>query len=42
MPRQVRKKIERGIYHVLFRGINRQTVFEDKKDHEKHLQAVKE
>ena len=32
MPRQARKKSESGIYHVLLRGINRQTIFEDEED----------
>jgi hypothetical protein len=42
MPRQVRQKSERGIYHVLLRGINGHTVFEDEEDHVKYLLGVKE
>jgi REP element-mobilizing transposase RayT len=29
MPRQARKKSKTGIYHIMVRGINRQTIFED-------------
>ena len=35
MARQARKKAASGIYHVMLRGINRQTVFEDNEDIEK-------
>lgn len=35
MARQARKKAASGIYHVMLRGINRQTVFEDDEDIEK-------
>ena len=33
MPRQARKHAESGIYHVMFRGIDRQLIFEDKQDY---------
>jgi len=29
MPRKAREKSESGIYHIIMRGINRQTIFED-------------
>jgi len=32
VPRQARKKSETGIYHIMVRGINRQTIFEDAED----------
>ena len=41
MARQVRKKSETGIYHVIFRGINKQNIFEDDEDREKFLGTLK-
>ena len=35
MPRQARKKSESGIYHIMFRGINRQSIFGDEEDRER-------
>ena len=32
MARQLRKKSETGVYHVMLRGINRQDIFEDEGD----------
>lgn len=32
MPRTARKTIESSIYHVMLRGINRQSIFEDDED----------
>jgi putative transposase len=32
MPRTARRKSETGIYHIILRGINRQTIFKDKED----------
>lgn len=32
MPRKARKKSKTGIYHIMVRGINRQTIFEDDED----------
>ena len=40
MPRSARKKSKSGIYHIILRGINRQTVFEDEEDYEKFLQVI--
>jgi putative transposase len=40
MPRKARKKSETGIYHVMMRGINRQTIFEDNEDYDKFIQTV--
>lgn len=42
MPRTARKKSKSGIYHIVLRGINRQTIFEDDEDAEKFLQTLKE
>lgn len=45
MPRVARQKSSTGIYHIILRGINKQTIFEDLEDREKFLQtlgAVKE
>jgi len=42
MPRAARKKSSTGIYHVMLRGINRQSVFLDDEDNEKFLQTLKE
>ncbi len=41
MPRSARKKSESGIYHVMFRGINRQQVFEDEEDNRFFLQTLR-
>jgi putative transposase len=41
MPRRARKKSSTGIYHVIFRGINRQRIFEDDQDYEKLLETLK-
>lgn len=40
MPRTGRKKSESGIYHIVLRGINRQTIFEDEEDREKFIQTI--
>ncbi|AKL96519.1 transposase [Clostridium aceticum] len=40
MPRTARKKSETGIYHIILRGINRQSIFEDNEDREKLLQTM--
>ena len=42
MPRQARKKSESGIYHIMFRGINQQQIFEDSEDCERFLQILKD
>ncbi len=41
MPRAPRKKSESGIYHIVMRGINRQTVFEDEEDSFKFIQTLR-
>ena len=41
MPREARKKSETGIYHVMFRGINRQTIFQDKEDYQRFYDTLK-
>ena len=40
MARMARKKSKNGIYHVMLRGINRQTIFEDDEDKIKFLQTL--
>ncbi len=42
MPRTAREKSKTGIYHVILRGVNRQTIFEDEEDAEKFLQTLRE
>ena len=42
MPRQARKHAESGIYHVMFRGIDRQLIFEDKQDYLFLLEIIQE
>jgi REP element-mobilizing transposase RayT len=42
MSRTARRKSESGIYHVVLRGINRQTIFADDEDHEKFIQILSE
>lgn len=40
MPRYARKKSESGIFHVMLRGINKQTIFEDDEDRERFLETI--
>jgi len=40
MPRTARKKSKTGVYHIILRGINRQTIFEDDEDAVKFLQTL--
>jgi len=40
LPRYSREKSESGIFHVMFRGINRQTIFEDDEDRERFLETI--
>ena len=42
MPRRARKKSESGIYHVILRGINRQTIFEEDEDYLKFLEVLRD
>ena len=41
MPRTARQKSQSRIYHILLRGINRQTIFEDEEDASKYLLTLK-
>ena len=41
MPRQARKKSKTGIYHIMVRGTNRQTIFEDDEDYEKFIDTIR-
>jgi putative transposase len=34
MPRLPRDRSKSGIYHIVMRGINRQSIFEDEEDYE--------
>lgn len=40
MPRQPRKKSNTGIYHIMLRGINRQSLFEDDHDRYKFVRIL--
>ena len=40
MPRKARRKSESGIYHIILRGINRQNIFEDRKDNQRFLHVL--
>ena len=39
MPRQAREKSRTGIYHIMLRGINRQTIFKDDEDRQKLFES---
>ena len=41
MPRGARIKSKTGIYHMILRGINRQTIFEDEEDASKFIGTLK-
>jgi putative transposase len=40
MPRQARKKSRSGVYHIMLRGINKQTIFEDDEDRERFVYTL--
>ena len=40
MPRAARVKSESGTYHIMLRGINHQSIFEDDEDCEKFIQVL--
>ena len=40
MSRPARILSETGLYHIIFRGINRQNLFEEKQDYEKILEII--
>lgn len=40
MPRVSREKSSTGICHVMLRGINHQTIFEDEEDYQKYLETL--
>lgn len=42
MPRDGRKKSERGIYHIIQRGANRQEIFHDDEDRQRFLDTLLE
>lgn len=41
MPRDARRQGSSGIYHIMLRGINRQTIFEDDEDKIRFLETLK-
>ncbi|WHY01133.1 transposase [Neobacillus sp. DY30] len=41
MPRKARKKSCTGIYHIMLRGINKQTIFEQEEDKSRFLETIK-
>ena len=41
MPRHARKKSKTGIYHIIMRGINRQSIFEDDEDYERFIETLR-
>ena len=41
MPRLAREKSSSGIYHLMLRGINRQTIFEDDEDRSKFIELLR-
>ncbi|OQB21182.1 MAG: Transposase IS200 like protein [Firmicutes bacterium ADurb.Bin182] len=42
MPRTARKKSSSGIYHIIIRGINRQSIFSDEEDYEEFIRILSE
>jgi putative transposase len=40
LPRNARKISSTGIYHVVMRGINRQTIFEENEDYERFIKVL--
>ena len=40
MPRKAREKSKTGIYHVMLRGVNGQSIFEDEADCEKFIEVL--
>ena len=40
MPRQPRTSSGTGIYHVMMRGINHQTIFEDEEDNYQFINTL--
>ena len=41
MARKAREKSETGIYHIVFRGINKQNIFDDDEDRRKFIETLK-
>ncbi|WP_058309141.1 transposase [Gracilibacillus massiliensis] len=40
MPRKARTKSSTGVYHIILRGINKQTIFEDEEDKRKFIKTL--
>jgi putative transposase len=41
MPREARKKSNSGVYHIMLRGINKQTIFEEDDDRRRFIGTLK-
>lgn len=41
MPRKARKRSSTGIYHIMIRGINQQTIYENNEDKDRFLETLK-
>jgi len=41
MGRKAREKSQTGLYHVIFRGVSRQNIFEEERDYEKLKEILK-
>lgn len=41
MPRHARELSNSGIYHIILRGINRQTIFNDDEDYQRFINTLK-
>ena len=40
MSRTARRMSQSGVYHILFRGVNQQKIFEEKADYKKVKEAI--
>ncbi|WP_432663375.1 transposase [Wukongibacter baidiensis] len=40
MARKARKKSKSGIYHIMMRGINRQSIFEEEEDYKRFIETI--
>ncbi|EIW00401.1 hypothetical protein [Thermoanaerobacter siderophilus] len=42
MPRKAREKSKTGIYHIMLRGINRETIFQSDDDYIKFISIIQQ
>jgi REP element-mobilizing transposase RayT len=42
MPRSARKRSASGIYHIILRGLNKQTIFSDEEDNDEFIRIISE